>query len=141
METSVHGNQIPQAKDPARLRRLQALAKRLRGSMPDFMTQEELKIMREDAKCEAIGKANVRSRSGRADRLASDMGKYEVIICWSERDKAFVAQAPELPGCAADGATRHTALKNVETAIKNWIQTARAAGRNVPRPKRRLESA
>ena len=30
--------------------------------------------------------------------------KYEVIIYWSEEDQAFVAEVPELPGCAADGA-------------------------------------
>ena len=28
--------------------------------------------------------------------------KYEVIIYWSEDDKAFVAEAPELSGCMAD---------------------------------------
>jgi predicted RNase H-like HicB family nuclease len=27
------------------------------------------------------------------------MIKYEVIIYWSDEDKAFVAEAPELPGC------------------------------------------
>ena len=27
--------------------------------------------------------------------------KYEVIIYWSAEDKAFVAEVPELPGCAA----------------------------------------
>ena len=31
------------------------------------------------------------------------MIKYEVIIYWSESDQAFVAEVPELAGCAADG--------------------------------------
>jgi predicted RNase H-like HicB family nuclease len=26
--------------------------------------------------------------------------KYEVIIYWSEEDQAFIAEVPELPGCA-----------------------------------------
>jgi len=30
------------------------------------------------------------------------MIKYEVIIYWSEEDKSFIAEVPELPGCAAD---------------------------------------
>jgi predicted RNase H-like HicB family nuclease len=33
------------------------------------------------------------------------MTKYEVIIYWSGEDEAFVAEVPELPGCAAHGAT------------------------------------
>jgi len=37
-----------------RRKRLEALAERLHGSMPNFMTQEDLKIMREDAKWEAM---------------------------------------------------------------------------------------
>lgn len=29
--------------------------------------------------------------------------RYEVILYWSEPDQAFIAEVPELPGCAADG--------------------------------------
>ena len=45
------------------------------------------------------------------------MIKYEVIIYWSEEDKAFIAEVPELAGCAADGPTYEKALRNVETVI------------------------
>ena len=31
------------------------------------------------------------------------MPKYEVIIYWNQEDEAFIAEAPELSGCAADG--------------------------------------
>lgn len=34
------------------------------------------------------------------------MIKYEVIIHWSDEDEAFVADVPELLGCAAHGATQ-----------------------------------
>ena len=37
-----------------RLRRLAALNARIRGSFKDFMTQDDLKIMREDAKWEGM---------------------------------------------------------------------------------------
>ena len=37
-----------------RLRRLAKLNARIHGSFRDFMTQEDLKIMREDAKWEAV---------------------------------------------------------------------------------------
>ena len=39
-------------EDFNRRHRLAALAKRLRGSMPNFMTQEDLQVMREDHKWE-----------------------------------------------------------------------------------------
>jgi predicted RNase H-like HicB family nuclease len=66
------------------------------------------------------------------------MSKYEVIIYWSSEDKAFIAEVPELPGCAADGATKQAALKNVDLVIKEWIATAKALGRMIPEPKGRL---
>ncbi|HDG67552.1 MAG TPA: type II toxin-antitoxin system HicB family antitoxin [candidate division Zixibacteria bacterium] len=66
------------------------------------------------------------------------MDKYEVIVYWSEEDNAFIAEVPELPGCAADGKTREEALKNVEVIIKEWIETARELGRPIPKPKGRL---
>ncbi|HHT9125793.1 MAG TPA: type II toxin-antitoxin system HicB family antitoxin [Candidatus Brocadiia bacterium] len=66
------------------------------------------------------------------------MIKYEVIIYWSDEDKAFIAEVPELPGCAADGATYQEALTNVEVVIQEWIETAKELGRQIPEPKGRL---
>jgi hypothetical protein len=36
--------------------------------------------------------------------------RYEIILYWSEEDQAFIAEVPELPGCAADGETYQEAL-------------------------------
>ena len=66
------------------------------------------------------------------------MPKYEVIIYWSPEDGAFIAEVPELPGCAADGKTYRAALANVEVVIEEWIETARQLGRPIPQPKGRL---
>ena len=66
------------------------------------------------------------------------MTRYEVIIYWSNEDEAFIAEVPELPGCAADGATYQKALSNVEVIIQEWIETARALGRSIPEPRGRL---
>lgn len=66
------------------------------------------------------------------------MTKYEVIIYWSEDDQAFIAEAPELAGCAADGPTYQEALAALEQVIAEWIETARELGRPIPEPKGRL---
>ncbi len=65
------------------------------------------------------------------------MIKYEVIIDWSEEDEAFVAEAPELPGCAAHGDTQEIALGNAQDAIRLWIDTAKEFGDPIPEPQGR----
>ena len=67
--------------------------------------------------------------------------RYEVIIYWSDEDDAFVAEVPQLPGCMADGRTYKEALRIVERVAKEWIETARELGREVPDPKGRLKYA
>jgi predicted RNase H-like HicB family nuclease len=64
--------------------------------------------------------------------------KYEIIIYWSGEDEAYIAEVPELPGCAADGPTYKQALSNAEVVIAEWIETARELGRPIPEPKGRL---
>ena len=64
--------------------------------------------------------------------------RFGLIIYWSEEDKAFIAEVPELPGCAADGKTYRDALAKVEVIIREWIETARQLGRPIPKPKGRL---
>jgi predicted RNase H-like HicB family nuclease len=66
------------------------------------------------------------------------MTKYEIILHWSNDDQFFIAEVPELAGCAADGATRQEALANAETVIAEWIETAQELGRPIPEPKGRL---
>jgi predicted RNase H-like HicB family nuclease len=60
--------------------------------------------------------------------------RYEVIIYWSADDEAFIAEVPELPGCAADGSTYEAALANVRVIIDEWIETADRLGKIVPKP-------
>jgi predicted RNase H-like HicB family nuclease len=64
--------------------------------------------------------------------------RYELIIYWSEPDQAFIAEVPELPGCAADGPSYQKALAAVEVVIKEWIETAKELGRPIPKPRGRL---
>jgi len=64
--------------------------------------------------------------------------KYEVIIYWSAEDRSFIAEAPELPGCMADGKSHREALVNLEVVIQEWIDTAADLGRQIPEPRGRL---
>lgn len=64
--------------------------------------------------------------------------RYEVIIYWSDEDQAFIAEAPELAGCMADGKTHGDALTNLEVVVSEWIETAKDLGRAVPEPRGRL---
>jgi predicted RNase H-like HicB family nuclease len=66
------------------------------------------------------------------------MNKYEIIIYWSESDKLFLAEVPELPGCMADGHSYQEAVSNAERIINEWIETAKELGREIPKPKGKL---
>ena len=66
------------------------------------------------------------------------MTKHKVVLYWSDEDGAFIAEVPELAGCAADGPTRQEALANVEIVIAEWLETAREMGRPVPEARGRL---
>lgn len=60
------------------------------------------------------------------------MHKYEIIIYWSGEDSVFVAEARELPGCAAHGDTQEDTLRNVNRAMDPWLDTAREFGDSIP---------
>jgi predicted RNase H-like HicB family nuclease len=87
-------------------------------------------------------------RLGKFERYLSNIGwgvtkmaskyRYEIIIYWSPEDEAYVAEVPELPGCAADGSTYAETVANVEVVIDEWISTAIELGREIPEPKGRL---
>ena len=79
---------------------------------------------------------NQGSRRGRR-RVQSNI-KYEIILYWSKEDQAFIAEVPELPGCAADGPTYQQALANAEVIIQEWLATALELGRPIPQPRGRL---
>ena len=66
------------------------------------------------------------------------MIRYEIILYWSEEDRTFITEVPELAGCMADGATYQEALATAEVVIQEWIATARELGRSIPKPKGRL---
>ena len=69
------------------------------------------------------------------------MNSYAITIYWSAEDQAYIAEAPELPGCAADGASRQEALTNLEVVMREWIETATELNRPIPHPREQLMAA
>ncbi|OGT45803.1 MAG: hypothetical protein A3E82_07200 [Gammaproteobacteria bacterium RIFCSPHIGHO2_12_FULL_38_11] len=51
-----------------------------------------------------------------------------------EEGGGYFAEAPDLPGCIADGKTVEDALHDIKSAIKSWIKTSEEFGDPVPRP-------
>ncbi|MDB6135753.1 MAG: hypothetical protein JWM59_3996 [Verrucomicrobiales bacterium] len=61
--------------------------------------------------------------------------RYKLIIEWSESNRSFFVEVPELPGCMADGGTYREAVINARTVIQEWIETAQSLGRPIPEAK------
>ena len=57
--------------------------------------------------------------------------RYTVIL-QKEDDGGYVVTVPILPGCVSQGDTRAEALRNIEEAIKLYVEDMRAAGESVP---------
>jgi antitoxin HicB len=46
----------------------------------------------------------------------------------------FLVEAPDLPGCIADGQTVEEAIHEAESVIESWIKTAKEFNDEIPRP-------
>ena len=69
------------------------------------------------------------------------MTEYQIQVYWSDEDRAWIADVPDLPYCSAHGPTPHEAVAEVEAAVAAWLEAARAAGRPVPKPSFRAARA
>lgn len=65
------------------------------------------------------------------------MSDYHINIFYSEEDRSYVADIPDLDSCSAFGSTPQEALAEVEKARQAWIAAARDAGKPVPTPRYR----
>ena len=61
--------------------------------------------------------------------------KYEITIHWSEEDKSYISEIPELEGCLADGRTPEEALKMIEEVYNIWMEIAKKYDTPIPKPK------
>jgi len=51
-----------------------------------------------------------------------------------EEGGGYLAEAPDLSGCTADGNTAEEAIHEIESAVESWIKTAVAFGDPIPKP-------
>jgi predicted RNase H-like HicB family nuclease len=63
------------------------------------------------------------------------MKDYHINVFWSEEDECYVADIPDLQFCSAFGSTPEEAVRQVGIAKRQWLATAQADGRPIPRPK------
>jgi predicted RNase H-like HicB family nuclease len=62
------------------------------------------------------------------------MMSYRIVVSYSTEKQAFVAQAPELESCVAEGATRAEAMAKLEEEMAAQVENMQAQGLEVPVP-------
>ena len=60
--------------------------------------------------------------------------KYHINVFWSEADRCWIADVPNLRTCAAHGNTPEEAVAEVRLALEGWLEVARAHGDPIPEP-------
>jgi predicted RNase H-like HicB family nuclease len=65
------------------------------------------------------------------------MKDYHINIFYSEEDRGYIADIPDLEACSAFGSSAEEALREVQVAKETWIEAARAEGKPIPPPKYR----
>ncbi|HDN67365.1 MAG TPA: type II toxin-antitoxin system HicB family antitoxin [Firmicutes bacterium] len=58
---------------------------------------------------------------------------YRIVIRRDE-EGVFVAQCPALPGCVSQGRSRKEALKNIQDAIKGYLESLKKHNEPIPPP-------
>lgn len=69
------------------------------------------------------------------------MPHYHINLFWSDDDGLWIADVPDLKYCSSHGATPEEAIVNIQDAIDGWLETARAEGMTIPRPRYRPAAA
>jgi len=57
--------------------------------------------------------------------------RYRILLEQDE-DGIFIAECPALPGCVAQGKTRAEALKNIQDAIKGYVESLKKHNESIP---------
>lgn len=63
--------------------------------------------------------------------------RYHINLFWSNENKAFIADVPDLRFCSAHGETPEEAVREVLIAQKAWLKSAKKHGKRIPKPRYR----
>lgn len=63
------------------------------------------------------------------------MKDYHINVFYSDADKCYVADIPDLKYCTAFGKTPEDAVREVGIAKKAWISAAKKEGKEIPEPR------
>jgi predicted RNase H-like HicB family nuclease len=58
--------------------------------------------------------------------------KYHINVFWSEEDRCWIADVPDLRTCMAHGDTPEHAVAEVQVAMRGWLDVARQHGEPAP---------
>lgn len=76
------------------------------------------------------------TRPQKRERMKSEE-VYQILLTWSERQQAVLAEAPEVPGCSAVGATYEAALAAIQEKMRHWVETTQRVGHRLPQREKR----
>ncbi len=65
------------------------------------------------------------------------MKDYHINVSYSEKDKCYVADIPDLKYCSALGDIPTKAVREVTKAKKAWLNAAKKEKKPIPKPKYR----
>lgn len=65
------------------------------------------------------------------------MKDYHINIFYSDKDRGYIADIPDLSSCSAFGETAEEALHELTIARDAWLAAAKQEGRRIPKPRYR----
>ena len=65
------------------------------------------------------------------------MRHYHINVFYSEQDRCYVADIPDLKYCSAFGDTPEEAVREVQIAKRAWLKVAKERRKPVPKPRYR----
>lgn len=60
--------------------------------------------------------------------------RYHIDLFWSDEDDCWIANVPDLRYCSAHGPTPDAALREIQIAMKLWLEVAADHGDPIPEP-------